>query len=164
MGDLLTVRIIESASAVKDASSSLERAGSLDASIDNLFGIEESVVASNPALTPSALIKGSLDSSFAGSGQTRRSDDLETQMTVIVEDVLRNSNLVVRGTRDITVGNERQVMSFSGIVRPTDIGPDNAVLSTLVAEVEIHYGGVGLVADRQRPGWAFWLVDWLWPM
>jgi flagellar L-ring protein precursor FlgH len=38
-------------------------------------------------------------------------------------------------------------------VRPVDIGPDNAVASTRVADAKISYSGKGALADSNRQGW-----------
>jgi len=32
-----------------------------------------------------------------------------------------------------------------------------------VADARITFGGVGLVADKQRSGWGTWIFDWIWP-
>ena len=58
VGDLLTVKIVERAEASKDAGTKLSRDNAVDASIENLFGLEKSVVASNPYVNPASLIKG----------------------------------------------------------------------------------------------------------
>ena len=84
-------------------------------------------------------------------------------MTAVVREVLPNGNLVVQGSRATVVNNEEQLMTLTGIVRPEDISRDNIVLSTQVADARITFGGIGLVADKQRSGWGTWLFDWVWP-
>lgn len=164
VGDLLTVKIIERAEASKDAGTKLSRDNAIDASIENLFGLEKSVVASNPYVNPASLIKGEMSNKFEGNGSTKRSDDLTTQMTVVVDQVLPNGNLVIRGSRVVGLNFEQQVLTLSGLVRPEDIDSQNTVLSTFIANADIRYGGNGVVNDKQRPGWFTWLVDWVWPL
>ena len=36
---------------------------------------------------------------------------------------------------------------------PVDIGPENTVPSTKVADAKISYSGKGTLADANRPGW-----------
>ena len=84
-------------------------------------------------------------------------------MTAVVSDVLPNGNLVIQGRRVVVVNNEEQFMTLTGMVRPLDISRDNVVLSTQLANAHITFGGVGVVADKQRSGWGVWIFDWLWP-
>ena len=48
-------------------------------------------------------------------------------------------------------GDER--VQISGLVRPIDIGPDNRVLSTRVANATIRYVGKGEIARASKQGW-----------
>jgi len=42
---------------------------------------------------------------------------------------------------------------FRGIVRPVDVTTNNTVLSTQVANARVYYGGSGVLADSNTPGW-----------
>ncbi len=163
-GDLLTVKIVESAQASKAADTKLSRDNSMNASLENLFGIEKSVVASNPFVNTSSLLKGEFQNKFEGDGSTTRSDDLTTQMTVVVQRVLPNGNLMVAGSRVVGLNYEQQMLTLTGIVRPEDVDSQNTVLSTYIANADIRYGGNGVVTDKQHPGWLTWLTDWIWPL
>ena len=44
-------------------------------------------------------------------------------------------------------------MLLTGLARPDDIGPDNSVASTRVANAQIRYGGTGEIAEQSRMGW-----------
>ena len=46
-------------------------------------------------------------------------------------------------------------MRLQGIVRPSDIAPDNSVFSWRVADAYISYGGQGTVANASKPGWLY---------
>jgi flagellar L-ring protein precursor FlgH len=84
-------------------------------------------------------------------------------ITARVIEVLPNRNLVIRGTRQVRVNNETQVIAVQGIIRPEDISSNNIVLSTFIAEAVIELGGQGAVSDKQRPGWMARALDWAWP-
>ena len=50
------------------------------------------------------------------------------------------------------------------MVRPDDIGPDNTVLSTRVANARISYSGTGAMADSSQMGWlSRFFNSGLWP-
>ena len=52
---------------------------------------------------------------------------------------------------------------ISGVIRPQDIGPDDVVLSSRVADAEIEYTGTGSMSDNQKQGWLARLWNKIWP-
>jgi flagellar L-ring protein precursor FlgH len=75
---------------------------------------------------------------------------MEAKISAIVKQVLPNGNLVLEGTRQITVNDDVQTITVTGIVRPKDVGANNSVLSIYLADAQIKYVGDGPTA--QRPG------------
>jgi flagellar L-ring protein precursor FlgH len=59
----------------------------------------------------------------------------------------------VRGEKLLTLNRGDENIRISGIVREADIGPDNRVLSTRVADARITYTGKGEIARASRQGW-----------
>jgi flagellar L-ring protein FlgH len=49
----------------------------------------------------------------------------------------------------------------SGVVRSYDVGPDNTVLSSRIADGEVRIDGHGTVSDRQKPGLFQRIFDFL---
>lgn len=141
VGDLVTVIVSESATSEQSASTDLAKKSKAEVSRGIGIGL---------ALIPRLGLEGG-DSSSA-SGTTTRSSTLVARMTVRVREVLPNGNLVLEGGRTVTTNKEKQEMVFRGVVRPTDIQPDNTVLSSLVADAEITLNGKGPIAARQKPG------------
>jgi flagellar L-ring protein precursor FlgH len=78
-------------------------------------------------------------------------------------DVLPNGNLTIEGKREIYVNNEKKELLLQGIVRQRDIAFDNTISSTQIADAKVIYTGIGVVAEKQRPGWAARLFDFLYP-
>lgn len=87
-----------------------------------------------------------------GAGQTSRTGSLVTQLSVTVKEILPNGTIRIEGARLVTINKETQRVVFSGIIRPEDIGTDNSIPSSLVADANIRYEGKGIVGDTQRPG------------
>ena len=56
-----------------------------------------------------------------------------------------------------------QYLSVEGLVRQQDIGMDNIVGSDVIAEARITLDGLGVVDDKQRPGWMTRVMSWLYP-
>ena len=92
---------------------------------------------------------------FAGNGAATQSNKLDGFITVTVFKRLSNGNLLVRGQKWVAINSGREFVRLQGIVRPSDIAPDNSVLSWRVADAYISYGGQGTVANASKPGWLF---------
>jgi flagellar L-ring protein FlgH len=171
MGDLVTVNIVETSSASKNASTKTGRDSSIDAGISNVLGWEDKLkyltsLGNNNvgnANDHNNLFKGSMKNSFDGSGTTSRNESMTAYITVRVVEVMPNGNLFIRGTREVKVNNETQHIILSGIIRPNDISPDNTVLSSYIGDARIEYSGTGALSDKQRPGWLTKVVDLVWP-
>ena len=160
MGDIITVRIVESAQASNTADTDLSRSSSANASFSTFFGKKKFL---NLFKLGEDLLTTSSENNHQGSGSTTRSGQLTAAMTAVVREVLPNGNLVVQGTREVLVNHEQQFITLTGIVRPLDIDRDNVVLSTQLADANITIGGLGVVADKQRSGWGTWFFDFVWP-
>lgn len=173
VGDIVTVRIEESAKATNKANTETERSSNLEAGIEKLFGLEDwwqndilpDIGGDWPKINPfgNPSIKGNLKSDFQGDGQTSRSGSLDAFITCRVIAVLPNGNLRIVGTREVMVNFENQMIILSGTIRPRDIAEDNIILSTFISDAKIAYSGSGVVNDRQRPGWLSNLMNTVWP-
>jgi flagellar L-ring protein FlgH len=160
-GDIVTVVIVEQASASKQATTGTKRASDITASIPNFMGIETTALADK--LNLNALIKASTKSEFDGDGTTTRKDALNATISARVTDVLPNGDLKIEGSRSVTVNNEDQIIILKGTVRQKDINQENMVSSSQIADARITYSGNGIISDRQQPGWLFNFVDKIWP-
>jgi flagellar L-ring protein precursor FlgH len=162
VGDLVTINIVETSQASKQAATKTSRTSSIDAGITNLLGYEQKVHMPS-AFDNTSMFKASMANNFDGSGATSRDESMTASITAMVTRVLPNGNLFIEGTRRIRVNNETQHIILSGIVRPSDISPDNTVLSSYIADAKIDYTGNGPVSDKQRPGWLARILDLVWP-
>lgn len=156
VGDVVTVRIVENSKGNKNASTKTEKDSSVSASISALLGIPSNTLANTTVGAESS-------EKHDGSGSTSRSSQLTAVIAAKVIDVLPNGNLFIDGKREVVVNNETQILSLNGIIRPEDIGPNNTILSTYIADAKITYTGSGVVGDKQRVGWLVRLIDLVWP-
>ena len=163
VGDILTVRIVESASAKNKADTSTERKSDMSAGITNFFNLESKFPSSRPDFNPFARVAADFKNTFDGTGETTRSGDLTAIISARVIGLTATGNLVIAGSRGITINNEEQMLNMRGIVRPKDISADNEVLSSYISDAKIVYTGVGVLNDRQKPGWLTRAFDTVWP-
>lgn len=171
VGDLVTVNIVETSKASKKASTQTGRESSIDAGIDNVLGWEGRLKNLTSfgkgdihnAYDNTSMFKGSMKNDFNGTGSTTRDDTMIAAITARVMEVKPNGNLFIKGTREVRVNNETQIIMLSGQIRPVDISPDNTVLSSYIGDARIDYIGTGSLSDKQRPGWLTRAVDFIWP-
>ncbi|MDY6949939.1 MAG: flagellar basal body L-ring protein FlgH [Thermodesulfobacteriota bacterium] len=163
VGDIVTIKVAESSKASNKADTSTGRKSSIAAGLDNFFGLEKDYPSSHPFFNAFGDMKGDFESGFDGKGATSRSGDLTAYITARVTEVLPNGNLRIQGSKEVTVNNERQFITLSGIVRPRDISPNNVVLSTYICDASIAYSGMGIIDERQRPGWMTRMMNTVWP-
>jgi flagellar L-ring protein FlgH len=153
VGDILTVQIIERAS----ASNTDRRSASRTTTFDNRGTAGTGALSFLPDFGMSA----SLDRDHQGNGQQSREGRLTARLAVTVTEVKPNGDLVVSGTHEVTVNSEKETLLLTGVVRPTDIGAGNTVYSTDIADAKISYKGKGELTKGTRPGAIAWLFSWL---
>ncbi len=163
LGDIVTVVIVETASASKEAATATGRSSELSAGIPNFMGLEGSKIITSNFADLKNLINASASSTFDGSGSTSRKETLTATITAKVVDVLPNGNLKIEGRRNVKVNNEDQIVSVKGTIRQRDISPENTINSIFVADAQISYSGEGIISDRQKPGWLMNVIDKVWP-
>ena len=146
VGDTLVVQIVEKVSASQKSTSSIDKGGSLSASVTALPGVK-------PAAFARATAEGTSSNTFNGKGATESSNDFSGTITVIVRQVLPNGHLLIAGEKQIGVNSNVDVLRFSGQVDPRSIQPGNSVQSAQIANVRLEHRGRGAQADAQAVGW-----------
>lgn len=160
-GDTILVLISQKNEGIKNATTETKRESKISASIKRLFGFEDEI---QKATTGDAeLLNIESSSEFSGSGRTERKDDLTATVSAVVIDVLTNGNLVIYGNQVVQINNEASVLTVQGIVRPSDISPENTIESNRIANANIEFDGSGVVTDKQHPGLGMRVFDWVWP-
>ncbi|WP_101927722.1 MULTISPECIES: flagellar basal body L-ring protein FlgH [Luteimonas] len=148
VGDLLTIQLVESTTAQTAAGTQIGKESSLDIGAPNVFGAP---VTLNGRDILSASAAGARD--FDGNGRSTQSNRLQGSVTVTVIQRLPNGNLVVEGSKQMRLNQGNELVQVQGIVRPADIGPDNTIPSSRVADARIAYGGRGAIAQSNSMGW-----------
>ena len=160
LGDIVIIRIDETDSASRDGQTKLTRKSDTEAGVSNSFGLLAALPAS---VNPATLLGATTKNDFEGTGKVERQGKLDATLPVRVKHIMPNGDLFVEGTKVILVNEEEHHLYVSGIIRPSDIGPDDVVPSSRVADAEIEYAGRGVVSDTQRQGWLSHLFNILWP-
>jgi flagellar L-ring protein FlgH len=145
--DLVTIVVLEKASAVATGDVKTQRASTAQSSIQAAGGITK---AAGPWAN---LAKANTNTQLQGTGTTSRGTTLTATVSARVVNVLPNGYLVVEGVKRVQVNSENQVITVRGVVRPYDLDPTNSVPSDRVAQMEIQVNGKGVIGDSIRRPW-----------
>ena len=163
LGDLVTVVVSENDSGSKDAETSSKTKTTVSGSLSEFFGFPQQLQKHQPNINPDALIQADADREWDGQGSTTRNGKLSALMTAEVTAVGPNGNLWIEGNKIVSVNHEDQHLVIGGWVRPEDVDAQNQVLSSRIALAKIDFYGIGVVGTKQRPGWGYQILDWVWP-
>lgn len=137
VGDVLTILVTETAVASTSATTSTNKSSGVSGSVGFPIASGEGDI--------------SLGQEFAGGGSVERSGRLLATLTVSVQEVYENGDLLVKGEQNVELNEELQRIFIEGRVRPNDISTDNTVLSTRVGDAKITYDGDGVLGEKQKP-------------
>lgn len=147
VGDMLTVLVVESTSAHAAAGTG----ASSKTGVGFGAGFDASSIQANLGL------QGDSD----GRGQTSRSGQVRTNVSVRIVEARSDGMLRIEGEREVSINDEKEHIHVSGWVRPDDIAYDNTVLSYRLADARIDISGDGVVSSAQRQSVVFRFLKWL---
>ncbi|MBL4942759.1 MAG: flagellar basal body L-ring protein FlgH [Colwellia sp.] len=160
VGDIISVILSESTNAKKNAKTDLKKQNMT--TLDAIAGLGGAPVTINGQAVQFGLNQNTL---FKGDSKTDQGNSLSGDISVHVLKVLSNGNLMIRGEKWITLNNGDEYIRLTGVIRSKDIGANNTILSTKIANARIQYAGTGAFADTNEQGWLtkFFNSTW-WPI
>ncbi len=159
VGDVITVLVSEAtiASATKSQTGSDQQARKNDMGID---------LPKVGPLTSLPSVDGTMsmgkNASSKQSGDAKRGVNFRGDISVRVVAVDKNGQLQVKGTKTVDVDRNKQVLNFSGWLRPEDISSDNLVASERVADASLTYQLSGDIG-KTRGGLVGRILNVFWP-
>ncbi len=155
IGDVLTIIIDEKSTIENETNRKMDKNTSRAASMDGTLDLANILwpVGKHIFDFPKLDFSSSSATSFDGGADYDTDRTWTDEITVVVEDVQPNGNMVVLGRRMRTVAGDSQIIEISGIVRPSDIDFDNTVASSKVANFHIVHRTVGRENRFTKPGW-----------
>ncbi|MFK5892612.1 MAG: flagellar basal body L-ring protein FlgH [Pseudomonadota bacterium] len=165
VGDILTVVFDEKHVAKKETKTEDNKSGSISLANPTIFGqVADATTGVQPGWLKALNMSVSSTNDFKSKGKSEQKNSLTGSLSVSVVEVLANGNLVIRGEKLLTLNQGDEYVQLSGIIRTFDLGPDNKVASSKVANAKIVYSGQGMTHDSNKGGWGtrFFLSD-KWP-
>lgn len=148
VGDVLYVSLRETTSTTKSQKTSIKKESEISLPQPTILG--DPLHIKNFDISAQALAQ---DREFDGDSSSDQSNNLMGTISVTVQKVYPNGSLFVAGEKWLTLSTGEEFIRISGIVRPDDIGPNNTLESTRLADARIAYGGEGAMADAHKMGW-----------
>jgi flagellar L-ring protein precursor FlgH len=145
VGDIITIVLVEKTQATKSNSADTSRNGNIGLSPPTTGILSKAFSASDVAMGG--------QNTFTGKGAATQSNALNGEITVTIAQVYPNGTMMVKGEKALTLNRGDEFIQISGLVRQADIGPDNRIASTRVADAKIIYKGKGEIANASRQGW-----------
>lgn len=153
-GDIVTVQILESATAQQSSSVKTAKQASVSG------GAGQGSWSKNGG-SPITQFGAGGQESFDGGGSAARTGKLVTTLSARVISVLDSGNLLIEGRRSIKLNEEKQQIYVKGVIRPKDVGRNNVVLSSALSDAQIVFEGKGPLSEKSKPGFFTRLLDWL---
>lgn len=149
IGDVVFVDIVETSAASVSSNAKNAREGS---------NLGAAVIAAAPLpgqiAGAAAGVAGALGTrTFNGKGSTERNSQLRARIAATVVEVLPNGDLRIEAQKQMKINRESEKLKLSGIVRLRDITPENSVLSTSIASLQVELNGKGVASSGNAPGW-----------
>ncbi len=145
VGDIITIVLVEKTQATKSNSADTSRNGSIGLTPPSTGVLSKLFSASDVAMGG--------QNAFSGKGAATQSNALSGEITVTIAQVFPNGTMMVKGEKALTLNRGDEFIQISGLVRQADIGADNRIASTRVADAKIIYKGKGEIANASRQGW-----------
>jgi flagellar L-ring protein precursor FlgH len=144
INDLIVIQVVESTTAAEDGAVKSARAFSASSGI-SVMGTAGPTAGVQNIFSPNSL------QTLNGQAQTSSDAALTTSLSGRVVDVLPNGFLVIEAERQMYMNNQHQTVIIHGVVRPGDIGSNNAVPSTSISNLEVELKGRGVISDGVAP-------------
>ncbi len=144
LNDTIVILVSVQTTAAQSGDSSYQRTFQTASGITGLAG-----QVNTKGLNP--LFNANSATQLSGKGATDSNTTFQTALTGQVIAVLLSGNLVVEAQRKIFMNNQHEDVTIRGVVRPGDIGPNNAIASASLSNLEIEMKGKGIISDSTRP-------------
>ncbi len=153
IGDAVTIIVVESSQASNSSRTKTGKSSNVG------YELEGSMDGSS--LLPSVDLSLGSNNDFDGGGSINSSGNVRTKISALIDSVLANGLVRIRGSRKISINGEEQKIFIKGIVRTADLNSDNTVFSYNISEAEIVLENEGKIDGASSPGLLTKIFHWL---
>lgn len=163
VGDIVMVKVQENVLTSNEQRKDMSRNSNMNYGLGASLGKTGKILGGSPfeGIALGAEAGGKND--FKSKGVMENKNRFIAVVAARVIKVLPNGDLVVEGEKYIRQNSEVQKIYVKGIVRPEDIGNDNSVPSSSLANARIEYVSDGDFADNSNQGWLQKILKFIFP-
>jgi flagellar L-ring protein precursor FlgH len=158
VGDLVTINIVTSATAVNTDNAGLKRTGKIADSMTNFMGIPMSFGHINGgSFAPE--ITATSDQEYAGNGSDQAASDISGQVEAVITHVDPNGTLALEGRTNANVNGNVTAIVVTGYASPDDIAANTTISSNQIADMNVQYVGNGPINDAHQVPWLMQILS-----
>jgi len=162
--DLITIIVRQQKKYEAEAKLDTEKKWDIDGKLSEWFRFHpRNRLGTDQLSTGEPGFKFAFNNKYETEGENEREDKFITRIQATIIDVKPNGNLVLEARQREKHDEEEFVMTVRGVCRSEDVTPDNAILSTQIADLELIEENAGAVRDAARRGWIPRVLDWARP-
>lgn len=107
----------------------------------------------------------STESTNSDSGEVKTSfaESFSTSISAIIQQTYQNGNYYIKGSKELLIDGQKQVIIITGVIRPYDISSENSISSNQIANLKLMYDKEGTEADIMETPWGIKLMRSIWP-
>jgi flagellar L-ring protein precursor FlgH len=151
-GDLVTINIVTSTTALNTDTDSLKRTGTLNDSLTSFMGVPLQFGSMNG--TPfSPSVAATSDQEYAGDGSAAGAANISGQVEAVVTHVDANGILSLAGRTNVNVNGNVDSIMVTGYASPDDIAANTTISSDNVADMNVQYVGNGPINGAHQVPW-----------
>ncbi len=160
--DIIEVIVDEKASTTSRSLFNRQKTANMKAEIKELIRLDDENRLRSAA-KDGPTIDTSLTARIQSIGQINDSEGMQYRISVLIEDVLPNGNLVIAGRKEIVYNKEVWNYRVHGIIRKEDVSPNNTVLSSKIVNGGVVKNTKGKVYDSTKRSWGVRVLDVIFP-
>jgi flagellar L-ring protein precursor FlgH len=136
-GDLLFVTINEQSDVQNNDQRLLRKSNSSTSELNGTYGLGGGLGAAAGNLGFDQ--DSGASRNFNGDAQYRSAREFLDRFTVMVVDTLPNGNLLISGSRNVSLEGDNRKLILTGVVRSVDVSMQNVVSSQMISNLVIKY-------------------------
>lgn len=136
-----------------EGSGELTKIGAFNAVLTDWLAFDGKSIFPAPQNRGDPAVAGTLNSQMRSDSSIEQRESLTFPIACKVVDIRPNGNLVLEGTRSITVNEETWVTYLIGTAPREQIGLDRTIRDTAIADLKIKKYEEGAVRDGYARGW-----------
>ena len=161
--DLVTIVVHEVSQHKTNTKTDAERDYSLNAALTDWISLAGGNLRPDQQALGDPRIGVDFEKELKSKAKVERQDTVTARIHAEIIDVLPNGNLVLEATHHVVTDEEEMTITLTGICRGKDIGIDNSVVSTQVAQLDLQKQHKGIARDAGKRGLISGLIDLILP-